>query len=168
MNAVASIEYNRQYFDAFYRNWIAYRSRWRRHAIPLATAFFIVTAFTVWVFPQHRPIAGGLLAVAVLNLIDASTHRLRWVRKRLASVAVDKTAKLTFADDQIHISTPNSDGTIAYNGFGVVSIAPNGIFLVPDSGVSIFVPDTSFASADEFGRVCSKLAEHVAQRSGDA
>lgn len=168
MNAVASITYNRQYFDAFYRNWIAYRSHWRRYAIPLATAFLVAAAFAVWVFPQHRPIAGGLLAVAVLNLFDASTHRLRWVRKRLASVAVDKTANLTFAEDQIHISTPNSEGTIAYDGFGVVSITPNGIFLVPDSGFSILVPDTSFANADEFGRVCSKLAEHVAQRSGDA
>ena len=168
MNAVASINYDRQYFDAFYKNWIAYRSRWRRYAIHFAAIFIAVTAVALWVFPSHRPIAGGLFFVAILNLIDASTHKLRWVRQRLSSVAVDKTAELTFTDDRIQITTPNSEGTIAYDGFGVVSITPNGIFLVPDTGVSIFVPQTSFASPDEFRNVCSKLAEHVAQRSNDA
>lgn len=163
MNAVASIKYDREYFDAFYRNWISSRSRWRRYAIPLAIAFVAAATMSVIVLATYRAIAGGVLTVAILNLIDASTHRLRWIRQRLASVAVDKTAQLTFAEDRIHIKTPNSEGTIAYDGFGVVSITPNGIFLVPDSGVSIFVPDSSFDNADEFGWVCSKLAEHVAQ-----
>jgi hypothetical protein len=167
MNAVASIDYDRQYFDAFYENWIAYRRRWRRYAIPFAVIFFLVTAIALWFLPSHRPIAGGFFIVALLNLIDAYTHRLRWVRQRLASVAVDKRAELTFTDDKIQISTPNIEGTMTYDGFGVVSIAPDGIFLVPDTGVSIFVPKTSFADPDAFGRVCSRLAEHVAQRSSD-
>ena len=167
MNAVASISYDRKYFDAFYANWIAYRSRWRRFAIPFAVIFFVVTAIALLLLPSHRPIAGGFFVVAILNLIDASTHRLRWVRQRLASVAVDKTAELTFTDDKIQISTPNSEGTMTYDGFGVVSIKPDGIFLVPDTGVSIFVPRTSFADPEAFGGVCSKLAEHVAQRSSD-
>ena len=86
----------------------------------------------------------------------------------MASVAVDKSATLTFTDDKIEISTANGDGTMAYDGFDVVSITPGGIFLVPDSGVSIFVPHESFVDADTFTMVCSKLAEHVAQRSSEA
>ena len=168
MNAVASINYDRHYFDTFYANWIAYRSRWRRFAIPLAFTFVLVATIALWLLPLHRPIAGAFLVVAILNLIDALTHRMRWVRQRLSSVAVDKSATLTFTDDNIEISTANSDGTMTYDGFGVVSITPGGIFLVPDSGVSIFVPNDSFVDADTFTMVCSKLAEHVAQISSNA
>jgi hypothetical protein len=141
---------------------LAYRSRWRRFAIPFALVFVVLTGAAFFYPTSYRPIVGGLFVVALLNLVDAATHRLRWIRKGLASVAVDKSAEFTFTDEHIRISTPNSDGTLKYAAFGCVSVTPDGIFLVPDSGVSVFVPRSAFADAEEFSLVTSKLAEHVA------
>ncbi|TVP95942.1 MAG: YcxB family protein [Planctomycetaceae bacterium] len=162
MNAVASIDFDRDYFNAYYANWVRYRSRWRRFAIPIALSFVAVTALASFRLESHRPIAGGLFVFAALNLIDAITHRQRWIRQRLASVAVDKFAKLTFNDDHLQILTTNTEGTVRYEAFGVVAVTPDGIFLVPDSGHSIFIPRNAFSTDDEFRLVSNKLAEQVA------
>ena len=45
MKAVARISFDRNYFETFYSNWLAYRSRWRRYAIPFAIAFLIDDEF---------------------------------------------------------------------------------------------------------------------------
>lgn len=165
MNAAASIKCDRQYFNAFYANWIAHRSRWRRLAIPVAITFFAMAVVALFLLPSLRIIAVGIVVAAIINLVDALTYKWRWVRRRLASFAGEKTADFTFTDDAVKISSPRSEGTIAYNGFGVIVIAPDGIFLAPDSGVSLFVPRSSFVEPDAFGDVFVKLAEHVAQRA---
>ncbi|WP_372717033.1 YcxB family protein [Novipirellula sp.] len=165
MNAVATINYDREYFEYFYTSWLTYRSRWRRFAIPVAIVFVALAVTALFLPDLHPAVSYGVFVVAVLNLFDAATHRFRWVRQRLASVAVDKTAELTFTVDKIRIITPNSDGTLTYNAFGQVSVTSNGIFLVPDSGVSIYVPRTAFASDEEFYRVTAKLEEHATQHA---
>tara|TARA_R110002167_G_scaffold33129_3_gene106623 strand:+ start:971 stop:1471 length:501 start_codon:yes stop_codon:yes gene_type:complete len=165
MNAVATINYDREYFESFYTSWLTYRSRWRRFAIPVAIVFVGVAVTGLFLMQLQPAVCYGVFVVAVLNFFDAATHRFRWVRQRLASVAVDKTAELTFTVDKIRITTPNSDGTLTYNAFGLVTVTPNGFFLVPDSGVSIYVPRTAFASDEEFHSVTAKLEEHATQHT---
>ena len=158
MNAVASIRFDRDYFNAYYANWVRYRSRLRRFAIPFALSCVAVTGLALWLLESYRPIAGGVFVFAVLNLMDAATHRLRWIRQRLASVAVDKSAKLTFTDDKVQIWTPNSEGSVKYQAFGLVTVTPDGIFLIPDSGQSIFIPRDAFSADDDFRLVSTRLA----------
>lgn len=165
MNALATINYDREYFDTFYANWVSYRSRWRRFAIPIAITLVALMAMACLLSFSYRPIAGGLLVIAIVNFFDAATYRVRWIRKRLASIAVDKTANFVFTDDNIRISSANSDGTLTYNAFGLVTITPEGIFLVPDSGMSIFIPRTAFSDDNQFREVSSKFADRVAQNT---
>ncbi|MCR9116850.1 MAG: YcxB family protein [bacterium] len=165
MNAAASIKCDRQYFNAFYANWIAHRSRWRRLAIPVAITFFAMAVVALFLLPSLRIIAVGIVVAAIINLVDALTYKWRWVRRRLASFAGEKTADFTFTDDAVRIKSPKSEGTIDYDGFDAISTTPDGIFLVPGHGVSVFVPRSSFTDSDAFGDVCSKLSEHAVQRS---
>lgn len=164
MNAAASIKCDRQYFSAFYANWIAHRSRWRRLAIPVAITFFAMAVVALFLFPSLRIIAVGIVVAAIINLVDALTYKWRWVRQRLASFADDKTAEFTFTDDAVKISSPRSEGTTAYTTFDAISLTPDGIFPVPAHGRSVFVPRSSFLNPDTFGDVCSTLAKHIAPR----
>ena len=159
MKAVAKISFDRNYFETFYSNWLDYRSRWRRYAIPFAIAFLIAAFAAAVLSPMpYSAMAFPFVFVAVFNMVDAATYKMRWIRKRLVSNAVDKTAELVFTDDDIRISSQNSEGTVKYAAFGSMNVTPNGIFLVPDSGVSIFVPRSSFLIDDEFHSVSAKLA----------
>ena len=167
LNATASFNFDREYYRSFYANWLAYRSRWRRFAIPVATAVLIVSGAAFWFSTTHRQIAGGFFTAAFIVLADSATYRIRWVRKRLASVAVDKSADFTFADDHVQVSTPNSESTLKYDVFGSVTLTPDGIFLVPDSGVAIFVPRTAFSTDDAFSCVSAKLSQHMARRCNE-
>lgn len=162
MNTAASFEFDRKYFAMYYTSWLNYRSRWRRFAIPIAASFLLVTVIAAILLPQQRALAIAFVLIAVVNCVDACSHRWRWIRERLKSQSREKQINLLFNDDDVAIQTPNSNGSMRYTAFINVTMAPDGIFLVPDTGISIFVPRSAFQSDDDFRRVADTVkAKHA-------
>jgi len=164
MNTAAAFDVNRQYYATYYSTWMKHRSRWRRLAVPIAALFLLTTVIAAILLPQHRPFAIALLLIAIFNAMDACSYRWRWIRERLKTQSREKHADLVFRDDDVAINTPNSNGTMRYTAFTDVTVAPDGMFLVPDTGVSIFVPRTAFDSDDDFRRVAAHVNERYASR----
>jgi len=159
MNTAAAFDVNRQYFATYYSTWIKHRSRWRRFAIPIAVLFLLATVIAAILLPQHRPFTIALLVITIFNAMDACSHRWRWIHERLKTQSREKHIDLVFNDDDVAIKTPNSNGTMRYTAFTDVTVAPGGMFLVPDTGVSIFVPCTAFDSDDDYRRVATNVTE---------
>lgn len=139
--------------------WLKHRSRSRRFAIPLAALFLIATVIATVSLPRHRTFTVALFLIAVFNVVDTCSHRWRWIREQLKTQSREKHVDLVFNDDDVAIRTPNSNGTMRYTAFTNVTVAPDGIFMVPDTGVSIFVPRTAFDSDDDFQRVADTVRE---------
>jgi YcxB-like protein len=166
VNVVATLTIDREYYDTFYTNWLSYRSRWRRHAPVAAITLAIIPMAIMLLFPGHWLIAAGFLGLALANAIDVATHRMRWLKKRMKNVSPGKTAEVVFDDDGIHISTSHSDGNMKYAAFVDATLTPNGIFLVPENELSIFMPRTAFSSTEDFDSVSTRIADAISFRAG--
>jgi uncharacterized protein (DUF58 family) len=159
MHVAASYTLDRDYFEAYYAGWLACRSRWRRYAIPLAMILVAATAAAYYLTSTYRLGALAFFVLAVVFLIDVGTYRFRWLGQRLRSSALGKTAAFVFTDDHVEITSPHSRGTIDYQAFDDVVPTPEGVFLVPGSGVSLFVPRGALASEDEYRAVSDRLTQ---------
>ena len=157
MDVAIAFDIDRHYYAAFYTAWIGYRSRWRRFAIPIAVLFLLVALIALIFVSRYRIAVGVLFVIALFNAIDAVSHRRRWICDRLKIQSREKHVDLVFGDDQMTITTPNSNGTMRYTAFTTVTVAPTGIFLVPDTGVSIFVPRAAFSSDHDYDQVSDTL-----------
>lgn len=162
MNTAAAFDVDRQYYATYYSAWLKYRSRWRWFAIPMAALLLLATIAATILLPQQRTFTFALLVIAAINASDACSHRWRWIRERIKTQSREKHVDLVFNDDHVVIRTPNSKGTIRYTAFTNVTITPGGIFLMPDTGVSVFVPRTAFASHEDFQRVAETVREEHA------
>jgi len=157
MNIVASYEVDQPYFSTLYSAWSRYRSRWSRFAVPLAALFLMAAIAAAIGLPQFRFATVVLLAITTFNVVDVATHRWRWMRKRLKTQAREKRVELVFRDEDVVVKTTHSHGTMQYSTFTDVTLTPAGIFMVPDTGVLVFVPRHGFDSDSDFQRVADTL-----------
>lgn len=158
MNVVATFIIDREYYDTFYTNWLAYRSRWRRQAPAAAITLATIPMAIMLLFPGHWLVVVGFLGLALANAIDIATYRMRWLKKRMEHISPGKTAEVVFDDNGIHLSTSHNDGNMKYAAFVDATLTPNGIFLVPDNGLSIFMPRAAFSSSEDFNSVSTRIA----------
>ena len=149
------------YYDSFYQNWITYRSRRQRYALPATLTVAAAAIIAVIVAPEFRAISGGILVAAILYSIDAGTHRQRWLRQRKKSLSLGKEVSLHFNEETVQVTTANSEGRLNYRAFESSFATPNGLFLVPENGISIFVPKSAFCSEEEYDAVTKKLDESM-------
>jgi hypothetical protein len=138
MNATARLNFNQQYYELMYSEWLRYRSRYRRFAVPIAIAL-TATGIGLAIWAACLPCAIAVVVVAAADLLETITHRRRWMTKARGSMRSDD-GELRFTDSEIIVNTDNSHGTIRYEGFQSVAATPGGVFLIPQKGASIFVP----------------------------
>ncbi len=164
MTTVALI-LNHQHYAAHYDAWLKYRSRWRRFATPLAVAWLAVSGAGVIWLPRAPVFTAVLLLSAVVNAVDTLTYRTRWIRKQVSRQSPGKRVEYVFDNDEVTIVTPDSNGTVKYRAFKDVVATPAGMFLVPETGISMFIPRGVFRTVDEYHHVSSMIAARV---SGEA
>ena len=102
------------------------------------------------VFP-HQWLVGALFACAGLyELTEALTHRLRWINARLKATRDGKTVDMHLTEHDITTISSQAKGTIQISGFNEIVPATKGVFLIPDSGVSIYIPAESVNPSDMY------------------
>jgi hypothetical protein len=150
MDASAQVSFDRSYFDAFYSDWLTYRSKWRRYAVPFAFAITLASIVVLWFLPGQRFFGLFVLCVGLYHVYEAVTHRRRWLAHRLKDLPPDKAFKMSFHPEHIEMETPNSSSRLNIAALSDVVATPNGMFLSLQTGVSIYVPRASIDPPDAF------------------
>jgi len=150
MDASAQVSFDRSYFEAAYSDWLAYRSKWRRYAAPFAVALTLAGAAVLWFLPHQRLFGLLVLFGGLYQICEAMTHRKRWIADRLKELPPDKILKISFHPEHIEMETPNSSSRLNIAAFSEVVATPNGVFLIPQTGVSIYIPRASIDPPDAF------------------
>jgi len=150
MDASAQVSFDRSYFEAVYSDWLAYRSRWRRYAAPFAVALTLAGVAVLWIFPHQRLFGLFVLFGGLYQIYEVLTHRKRWLADRLKDLPPDKILKISFHPEHIEMETPNSSSRLNIAALSDVVATPNGVFLIPQTGVSIYIPRASIDPSDAF------------------
>lgn len=159
MNATARLSFDSDYFSLFYSEWLRYRSRYRRRAVPIALVLSgIGIALAVWC--SSVLLAVVFVAMGVADLTETLTYRKRWMSNLLRSRS-SSWGELSFSDSEVQIQSENARGTVRYEGFQSAIATPKSIFLIPHKGVSLFVPLATIEPQDAVESLVAFLLQKI-------
>jgi len=161
MIATAHVTFNRCYFELQYDEWLHYRSRYKRYEIWFAlalTLFGVTMAIAFW----DQWLVGALFTSAgVYEFVMAATSKRRWVNARVATVRDDKSVDLQFDSDSLTSTSANGSATMRLSDFTGFTSASEGFFLVPDTGVSIYIPRATIDPSDSYSSLIELLGSKI-------
>ncbi|MEI7700721.1 MAG: hypothetical protein WCK86_13060 [Planctomycetia bacterium] len=140
MLATAHIVYDRQYFEMLYDDWLQHRSVWRRYAVYASFALLAAGVMMAVASPRHWLVGAVFAMFGVYETISALTYRRRWIGERLLLARADKTVDLTFDETSVASASANGKSTMLISGFVGFVAGTKGFFLIPDTGIFLYVP----------------------------
>lgn len=165
MLATAHIVFDRQYFETMYDDWLRHRSVWRRYVIYASLALLVFGIFLAAFFPKQWLVGAIFASLGLYETIDSATDRRRWVNERLSLARSEKTVDLTFDDTTIASASAIGTSSMLISGFAGFTTATKGFFLIPDTGISLYVPRTSVEPSDAYDLLVDSLRSAVTARS---
>jgi hypothetical protein len=111
--------------------------------------------------PQQRAFGVFVLVFGLYLLYVAVTYRKRRISDRVSNLQADQMVELVFRGEEIYMETPNSSSRFHVAALAEVVATPNGIFLIPQSGVSVFVPRASIEPIDAFTPLAESLTRAI-------
>jgi hypothetical protein len=165
MIATAHVTFDVAYFELQYAEWLKHRSRYRKYSIWFAAAIFlcgVVIAITL----QRTWFAGVVIAGAgIYELVVSATYKRRWVNARLPKQRDYQSVQFEFHPDSISSTSENGSGTMQLAGLAGFTAASHGFFLMPQMGVSLYIPRDSILPEESYSTLIQLLASKVGQTS---
>ncbi len=153
MQATAHLVYDRQYYETNYRDWLVHRSKWQRRATSMAITLILFGIGMTILFRQQWLVGIVFSSLGFYELFRAVTHKSRWVNARLKAIGGEKTIDIEFDENEMKTTSSMGYSRVKMDAFDEIITATNGIFLIPENGVSIYVPHSTVDPQDEWQRL---------------
>jgi hypothetical protein len=150
MKIEVELTLSQAYYQEVYQEWVISRSKYRRWQVHvglllccLALLFTLLSGARLkefWFFPLFFIVAG---ACEIGSFYYSSRQ---WLRSRVDSRLLDQQVALTFEPHVIHHTGPFSQGELRWEGIQHIQETTKGLFLIPQNGVSIYLPKSAFHS----------------------
>ncbi|GAB3317208.1 YcxB family protein [Hymenobacter humi] len=145
---------NDKYYNDFYREWAS--QKWLRRWQPFLAVFMIL----FWIALRYID-AGGVLgilpyffiAIGIYEFIKHFYSKHKWLNDRNKSGITGQDIVINFKDEFIKIDGPFSRGELQWKGINNIIRTPNALFLTPENGASIFLPNSAFDSENQIEAV---------------
>lgn len=160
MHAKATITLDERYYAEFHAAWLKNVSKWRRFQIFTGLAL-IAAAGTLFAFAGlHLIVAIVLALIGVCEIGDYFLNRYKWMKDRLSDRRIGAIITLEFFDDRIVHAGPFARGEISWNGIESAMLIPDGLFLRPQKGISIYIPDRAWERNDGKQLVLDRITQN--------
>ena len=150
MNATAHLVFDRAYYECSYHAWLRHRAKLRPYAVFLSLALLAFGVIMTSAFPAQWLVGALFVCAGIYELIDALTHKSRWVNARVKATRENKTVDMQLSETELTTTSSVEHGTIQIDAFSDIIAAPDGVFLIPESGVSIYIPAATVKPTDAF------------------
>lgn len=150
MNATAQLVFDRAYYELHYDDWLSHRSRWRKYAVPAACLLLLFGVGLAFTYRQQWLVGGVFAMFGAYELLAALTHRRRWINARVKTIHPNKTSIVELNEHGVTITSVNGSSRLRTTAFEQIIAAKNGVFLVIDTGVSIYIPEITLDPPDAY------------------
>lgn len=96
------------------------------------------------------------ILMGVFEFFKFFYNRTKWLKERNGSKVTGQLIEIEFNSETLKHSGPFSNGEIKWTGLKEIKKTNKGIVLKPESGVSIYLPDSLFNGPDEIAFILSK------------
>jgi hypothetical protein len=160
MIATAHVTFDRSYFELQYDEWLQHRSRFKKYEIWFAIVLTLFGLAMALVF-QHQWLVGALFVSAgIYEFAMAATHKRRWVNARTSTVR-DKSVDLEFGTESLTSTSAHGTGIMRFTGFTGFTPASHGFFLIPETGVSLYIPRATIDPDDSYSSLIELLSSTI-------
>ena len=124
-----------------------------RHTFHLCQRELALVAFGIIMalaFPAKWFVGVIFACIGVYELVEALTHKSRWVNARVKATRENKTVEMQLSESELTSTSSVAHGTMLIEAFSDIIPATDGVFLIPDSGVSIYIPAATVEPNDAF------------------
>ena len=150
MNATAHLVFDRAYYESNYDAWLRHRAKLRRYAVYLSLGLLAVGVVLAVVFPANWIVGVVFACAGAYALFEALTHKSRWINARVKATRENKTVEIQLSETELTTTSSVAHGTIQIDAVSDIIPASDGVFLIPDSGVSIYIPAATVEPSDAF------------------
>ena len=144
MEVSASWQTNNIYYRQYYQDWVKYISKKRKRAVPLALLIMAcggAISISCYFAGEYLFVIGcGIMGVGLSNLIWYFFDKRKWLRSLSSSDGTKESVTLTFTEAGIEHSGPTAQGTVTWAGIKNIVEGNNGLFLIVQKGLSIYIP----------------------------
>ena len=161
--ATADVRYDRPYFESVYREWLKHRSKYRQFEASIALVILFWGIALAVRYPQQWLVGALISCYGTYNFSTAITHKRRWVDARIASAGDDKSVDLWFDSETLTSVSANGISSMRLSGFLGFTPASDGFFLIPDTGVSIYVPRAAIEPCSSYPKLIELLSKTAGQ-----
>lgn len=171
METTVQIRLTEEYYKKALQEIITYHTRFRKHQMLFTVLMFLIIIFVIAmacleILPQIFIYIGVFLTfMCTASVHDYFDFRRKWLADRMNSQLLEKTVSLTFTNENILHEGPFTKGEMLWTGFANATKTLDGLLLVPQNGISIYVPKSSFANEKLFEEVWDKLIDVLQNRS---
>ena len=158
MIASSKVSFNKEYYAQYYSDWMRTRSKFRKFAVPLGVLIVVAGFVLVTQLQRNHFLGIAVIGFGIFSLGDALTYRSRWIKKRLGAGG-SKAGQFEFHNDRIYIHSDSSEGHFLLSGFVDSTPSYHGIFLIPQKGLSFYIPWQSIDPPDALPRVQALLTK---------
>ena len=150
MNATAHLVFDRAYYESNYDAWLRHRAKLRPYAVYLSLTLLAFGVIMAFAFTSQWLVGAVFACAGVYELIEALTHKSRWINARVKATRENKTVDMQLSESELTTSSSVANGTIQIAAFSDIIPATDGVFLIPESGLSIYIPAATVEPTDAF------------------
>jgi len=161
MIATAHVTFDRSYYELQYDEWLRHRSRFKRYEIWFAVALTLFGARVALMFRDQWLVGAIFGSAGVYEFVMAATDKRRCVNARISTVRDDKSVDFEFDSDSLTTKSANGTATMRLSGFIGFTPASEGFFLIPDTGVSIYIPRATIDPFDSYPSLIELLSSMI-------
>lgn len=156
---------DKNYYMELYSEWLNYRSRWRKIE-PLMGLLGIVAGILFYFFGSYFVSESSsaknafsilFLFLGLLFFYEFYSSRTKWLKARLNSKMNMHSFSITFENDKIFSLGPFVSSNSKWDFFKEAIETKKGLFLIPQTGISIYLQKKSFEDSSQIKEIVEKI-----------
>jgi hypothetical protein len=165
MQATARYPLTDAYFREDYEQWIRYVARWRPWQPYVGCCFLVIGGLSAVL---GFPIAAALgLVVGIVEFAEMMIHKSRWLAARLRGCRAGREVQLVFTNESIAEQGSFSSGNLEWAGIERVRETPKGLFLIPQDGMHVYIPDYALEPASAKQDIIARITAQNSTRTNE-
>ena len=160
MKATAHFKMDEDLYRQIWADWIRYVSRGRKWSIPvslLCIAVGVIALIVLGIDSEHRTVSIFFVLIGIFNVVWHFWDKHKWFRNRRSANVTGQDIEIRFEDDRISMTSPSSKSESEWTVFQKIVTTESGMFLYPQQGIYIYVPDSALQPADAKTEIITKI-----------
>ena len=160
MKASARFKMDEDLYRQIWTDWIRYVSRGRKWVIPVGF-FCAIAGIAILIITglgsEYRIIGLLLICLGVFEVIWHYWEKHKWFMGRRKANVNGTDVEILFEDDCIFMKGSFSQSECKWQGFQKVVSTGQGMFLYPQQGIYVYIPDNSLQPLEAKTEIINKI-----------